>query len=290
MNQIDFFMEKQGVLVPVPARDRSSSNTFSTNLSGKHVEHHAKLRSDGLPGASRHDRNPAPETIQSPAEQTSGGSCAPPAQTFCPCLVLADTGAPCETGTTGEARESTTKRPTPTGVAERLAIDGHARGGQLFTNQKEGEANETGRTNHITVRNESASALRNNIPYYDRVRETTRGIAANGRSVSDAPKRSDGSGYPNTKLGSNSSKLVFGGSTYIPALDESRLNGQLKRVRNLMSDGSWRSLSEIAEVTGDPEASVSARLRQLRKMGEQVDARRRTQALWEYRLILTEPL
>jgi hypothetical protein len=39
---------------------------------------------------------------------------------------------------------------------------------------------------------------------------------------------------------------------------------QLVRVREAMRDGKWRSLAEIAEITGDPEASVSARLRQLR--------------------------
>lgn len=32
-----------------------------------------------------------------------------------------------------------------------------------------------------------------------------------------------------------------------------------------MADGKWRTLQEISEITGDPEASVSARLRDLRK-------------------------
>jgi len=32
-----------------------------------------------------------------------------------------------------------------------------------------------------------------------------------------------------------------------------------------VQDGKWRSLKEIASMTGDPEASVSAQLRHLRK-------------------------
>jgi len=32
-----------------------------------------------------------------------------------------------------------------------------------------------------------------------------------------------------------------------------------------MSDGQWRTLGELSALTGDPEASISARLRDLRK-------------------------
>ena len=32
-----------------------------------------------------------------------------------------------------------------------------------------------------------------------------------------------------------------------------------------MNDGRWRTLREIATLTGDPEASISAQLRHLRK-------------------------
>ena len=41
--------------------------------------------------------------------------------------------------------------------------------------------------------------------------------------------------------------------------------GQLLRIWNVMSDGRWRTLREIATLTGDPEASISAQLRHLRK-------------------------
>lgn len=54
-----------------------------------------------------------------------------------------------------------------------------------------------------------------------------------------------------------------GGATYVPELDEARLGAQQRRVLDLMKDGQWRSLRAIAQVTGDPEASISARLRQV---------------------------
>ena len=57
----------------------------------------------------------------------------------------------------------------------------------------------------------------------------------------------------------------FNGPDYIPERDNARLTGQILRVFNLMRDGKWRTLREIAEATGDPEASVSAQLRHLRK-------------------------
>lgn len=45
-----------------------------------------------------------------------------------------------------------------------------------------------------------------------------------------------------------------------------RLAGQLQRVHDLMIDGTWRSLSAIASQVEGTEASVSARLRDLRKV------------------------
>jgi hypothetical protein len=55
------------------------------------------------------------------------------------------------------------------------------------------------------------------------------------------------------------------GQTYDHARDARRLAGQQCRVVALMKDGAWRTLAEIAAYTSDPEASVSARLRDLRK-------------------------
>lgn len=57
----------------------------------------------------------------------------------------------------------------------------------------------------------------------------------------------------------------FAGSDYQPMRDDVRLTGQLLRVWELMRHGAWLSLTQIASRTGDPEASVSAQLRHLRK-------------------------
>ena len=57
----------------------------------------------------------------------------------------------------------------------------------------------------------------------------------------------------------------FDGGTYQPELDYERLSRQHVRVKTAMSDGRWRTLDEIAAITGDPQASISARLRDLRK-------------------------
>lgn len=57
----------------------------------------------------------------------------------------------------------------------------------------------------------------------------------------------------------------FDGATFDPEQDRTRLKAQLVRVRECMRDGKWRSLAEIAKITGDPESSISARLRDCRK-------------------------
>jgi len=83
------------------------------------------------------------------------------------------------------------------------------------------------------------------------------------------------------------------GDTYDPALDRVRLNGQNFKVYMLMRDGIWRRLSQISWAVHCPEASVSARLRDLRKkkFGEHTVNRRRVTAtgLWEYQLIRNDP-
>lgn len=71
--------------------------------------------------------------------------------------------------------------------------------------------------------------------------------------------------------------------------DEKRLTGQLERVFTLMSDGTWRTLAEIARAVGGSEAGVSARLRDLRKPRwgrHTVERARRGPGLWEYRLVV----
>lgn len=86
------------------------------------------------------------------------------------------------------------------------------------------------------------------------------------------------------------SNLRFNGPDYIPALDQVRLTEQILRVFQAIQDNRWKTLKEIAELTGDPEASVSAQLRHLRKerFGAWIiDKQRRgyeKSGLWEYRL------
>ncbi len=81
----------------------------------------------------------------------------------------------------------------------------------------------------------------------------------------------------------------FDGAVYEPEQDHARLAGQMLRIYGLMKDGQWRTVQEIASLTGDPETSVSAQLRNLRKPrfgAVTVDKRTRGDgvALWEYRV------
>ena len=81
--------------------------------------------------------------------------------------------------------------------------------------------------------------------------------------------------------------MTFDGQT-ATAADTPRLNAQLQRVQSLMEGGSWRTLAQIATYTGDPESSISARLRDLRKTkfgAWDVQRRHRTQGQWEYRCL-----
>jgi hypothetical protein len=82
----------------------------------------------------------------------------------------------------------------------------------------------------------------------------------------------------------------FSGSDYDAKYDYKRLSGQIKRIYDLISDGKWRTLSEIENETGDPAASISAQLRNLRKSqfgGHTINKRsrgERSRGLFEYQL------
>jgi hypothetical protein len=83
--------------------------------------------------------------------------------------------------------------------------------------------------------------------------------------------------------------MHFDGSTYTHDRDGKRLGQQYLRVFGVMKDGQWRSLSDIRRVTKDPESSVSARLRDMRKerFGSlQVERRYVADGLYEYKLNL----
>jgi hypothetical protein len=74
------------------------------------------------------------------------------------------------------------------------------------------------------------------------------------------------------------------------AVDHSRLERQMDKIRDYMLAAGWRSLAEIEQATGYPQASISAQLRHLKKVrfgGFGLDKRRRHQegGTWEYRLI-----
>ena len=77
------------------------------------------------------------------------------------------------------------------------------------------------------------------------------------------------------------------GETYDPIRDGERLRGHLLNVWRAMLDHQWHRLSDLALMTGASEASVSARLRDLRKPeygSFTVDRRYIHRGLWEYRL------
>jgi hypothetical protein len=83
----------------------------------------------------------------------------------------------------------------------------------------------------------------------------------------------------------------YSGPEYVRERDRPRLLSQSERIFNLMRDGLWRTLPEIAKLTGDPPASISAQLRHLRKPkfgSHAVERRSRRGALFEYRLIVQQ--
>ena len=85
----------------------------------------------------------------------------------------------------------------------------------------------------------------------------------------------------------------FDGRTFEPKVDLKRLKSQQADVARAMADGGWHTLHHLSFRTGHPEASVSARLRDLRKprWGSNLIQRRRlmsSKGLWEYRLLRPE--
>lgn len=89
--------------------------------------------------------------------------------------------------------------------------------------------------------------------------------------------------------------VFFDGETYAAEHDKDRLVSQLERVKYLMSDCRWRTLSAISHITHGTEAAVSARLRDLRKerFGSHTVDRRpvgsRKNGLFEYRVTKKAP-
>lgn len=75
-------------------------------------------------------------------------------------------------------------------------------------------------------------------------------------------------------------KPVFKGETFDQQRDGPRLMRQLDRVRAFMADRRWHTLKEISAACEAPEASVSARLRDLK-----AEHRFVAKGLWEYRVL-----
>lgn len=85
----------------------------------------------------------------------------------------------------------------------------------------------------------------------------------------------------------------FDGATYQHARDHGRLASQLGEVLATVRNGAWWTLAALAFATGYPEASVSARLRDLRKAkfgGHIVERRYVSNGQFEYRLDLPRGL
>jgi hypothetical protein len=115
----------------------------------------------------------------------------------------------------------------------------------------------------------------------------------------DAPARGE---KPPPDFGvPGATELRFSGDDYVPELDAARLAGQIERVYSVLSDGDyWWTLDEIEREIRrrfdlhDPEPSISAQIRHLRKPrfgSHSIEKRRRGEetGLFEYRLVRPEP-
>lgn len=79
----------------------------------------------------------------------------------------------------------------------------------------------------------------------------------------------------------------FDGATYDHARDHERLGKQMQAVYEVLRDGGWHTLSELSERTGYPEASISARMRDLRKAkfgGHRIERDYVANGLFRYRM------
>ena len=81
---------------------------------------------------------------------------------------------------------------------------------------------------------------------------------------------------------------TFDGDTIDQARDGGRLRKQYNDVFRLMSDGQEHSLQGLEIKTGHPQSSISARIRDMRKVkfgGHTVERRFICSGLYSYRLI-----
>lgn len=82
------------------------------------------------------------------------------------------------------------------------------------------------------------------------------------------------------------------GETFIPTIDGKRLGKQMQAVYDLMLDGQWWTLPELAAAIGGLTTALSARIRDIKKIKggpNEYEKRRRGEGkrgLWEYRLVV----
>jgi hypothetical protein len=104
--------------------------------------------------------------------------------------------------------------------------------------------------------------------------------------ANDLPKQSPL--FPYVDPVTTTPAMRFDGATFDTEKDADRLGAQCQRVLDVMRDGRWRTLRQLSDESDAPEASVSARLRDLRKPrfgGHQVERRRVNDAgTWEYKV------
>jgi hypothetical protein len=84
------------------------------------------------------------------------------------------------------------------------------------------------------------------------------------------------------------SAIDFDGATYEASKDQQRLSRQLRGVYEAVRVPGWYTLRQLSEIAHASEASVSARLRDLRKDkfgGFTIERRRVSGGLFEYRLV-----
>ncbi len=83
----------------------------------------------------------------------------------------------------------------------------------------------------------------------------------------------------------------FDGETFEKPKDGKRLRSQLEVIHSIMKSGRWYSLRLLESITGYSTASISARIRDLRKakFGGATVERARIDGTFQYRLKEKEP-
>jgi hypothetical protein len=79
----------------------------------------------------------------------------------------------------------------------------------------------------------------------------------------------------------------FDGRTFVQARDGERLGKQMTAVLGALGEGGWWTLEGLSRATGAPEASVSARIRDLKKArfgSHKIESQYVRRGLWQYRM------